>query len=156
MADREHPKTHVEDQDVDLPRKQPESPKHEGIDPLTESDTMYPRTNTKTDSEKLARKEETSAADTESEDKTAETVEDQNEVNAKANTPNDLLPETDKGNDNAAVEGDLKDEEAGVTNTSPSNKTTDDNAAEDVKAAEKKVSTSTPKSKASESKTSSR
>lgn len=43
MADVDHPKTHVENQkDVELPRKQPESPKHEGIDPLTESDTMYP------------------------------------------------------------------------------------------------------------------
>lgn len=42
MADRDHPKTHVEDQDLDGPRKQPLSPRHEGIDPLTESDTMYP------------------------------------------------------------------------------------------------------------------
>ena len=42
MADVDHPKTHVENQeDVTLPREQPESPKHEGIDPLTEGDTMY-------------------------------------------------------------------------------------------------------------------
>jgi len=55
MADAQHPKAHVEDQDdIDLPRVQPISPKHEGIDPLTESDTMYPRDNTKADSEKLS------------------------------------------------------------------------------------------------------
>lgn len=47
MADRKHPKTHVEDQDLDKPRKQPLSPQHEGIDPLTESDTMYPAENVK-------------------------------------------------------------------------------------------------------------
>lgn len=47
MADVDHPKTHVEDQDVKTPRVQPESPKDEGIDPLTESDTMYPRENVK-------------------------------------------------------------------------------------------------------------
>lgn len=46
MADREHPKTRVKDQDVDSLRKQPLSPQNEGIDPLTESDTMLPRENT--------------------------------------------------------------------------------------------------------------
>lgn len=60
MADVDHPKTHVEDQvekgDVTLPRKQPLSPQHEGIDPLTESDTMYPAENTKADSTKLSKK----------------------------------------------------------------------------------------------------
>lgn len=57
MADIDHPKTHVEDdKDVKLPRKQPESPKHEGIDPLTESDTMYPAENTKSESLKLEKK----------------------------------------------------------------------------------------------------
>lgn len=61
MADIDHPKTHVEDQDLDAPRTQPESPRHEGIDPLTEGDTMYPATETKADSEKLDRKEERAA-----------------------------------------------------------------------------------------------
>lgn len=57
MADRENPKTHVEDQDLKAPRKQPLSPQHEGIDPLTESDTMYPATDTKKDSTKLSKKQ---------------------------------------------------------------------------------------------------
>lgn len=57
MADRDHPRTHVEDQDLDGPRKQPLSPQHSGIDPLTESDTMYPAENVKQAGEKLAREE---------------------------------------------------------------------------------------------------
>lgn len=57
MADVDHPNTHVENQeDADLPRTQPESPKHSGIDPLTEGDTMYPSEDTKSESEKLAKK----------------------------------------------------------------------------------------------------
>lgn len=57
MADVDHPKTHVEDQDLEGgSRTQPESPHHEGIDPLTESDTMYPAEDTKSDSEKLSKK----------------------------------------------------------------------------------------------------
>lgn len=43
MADRENPNKHVEDQKLKGGvRKQPLSPIGEGIDPLTESDTMYP------------------------------------------------------------------------------------------------------------------
>lgn len=65
MADVDNPKTHVEnDSDAKLPRVQPESPRRtgnerfvEGIDPLTEGDTMYPSSDTKSDSEKLAKKE---------------------------------------------------------------------------------------------------
>jgi hypothetical protein len=57
MADRDHPKTHVEDQDLKEPRKQPLSPRREGIDPLTESDTMYPAENTKEIAEKFHKKE---------------------------------------------------------------------------------------------------
>lgn len=57
MADRDHPKTHVEDQDLDKPRKQPLSPLREGIDPLTESDTMYPAENVKEGAEKFHKKE---------------------------------------------------------------------------------------------------
>ena len=62
MADRKHPKTHVEDQDLDGLRKQPLSPLHEGIDPLTESDTMLPREDTKTESEKIAKKADAEVA----------------------------------------------------------------------------------------------
>ena len=61
MADVDHPKTHVEDQDIDLPRKQPESPKREGIDPLTESDTMYPAENVKENAARFNKKEEKAA-----------------------------------------------------------------------------------------------
>lgn len=57
MADRDHPKTHVEDQDLEAPRKQPLSPQHEGIDPLTESDTMYPAENVKDGAARFHKKE---------------------------------------------------------------------------------------------------
>lgn len=170
MADVDHPRTHVEDQDVDLPRKQPESPKREGIDPLTESDTMYPREDVKGNAARFNKREEkTAVEDREAEDaKVAETVADQQEVNAKASTPNALLPEEepktdeevakDDGKvetpttkqavekDNQPIEdGDLEDKETGTQNTSPSNKTTDETLQDEVKSAEKKVSTKTPK-----------
>lgn len=61
MADVDHPKTHVEDQNLTEPRVQPESPQREGIDPLTESDTMYPNHDTKAESEKLAKTDEKTA-----------------------------------------------------------------------------------------------
>ena len=70
MADRAHPKTHVEDQDIDGLRKQPLSPRHEGIDPLTESDTMLPREDTKSESEKIA-DENTSGASKPTESETS-------------------------------------------------------------------------------------
>lgn len=172
MADVDHPKTHVEDQDLESPRKQPESPKHEGIDPLTESDTMYPREDVKGNAEKLAKKENKAAEKSvgevsEADQKTADTVADQQELNARANTPNDLLPESDDkpadenergasdpessapakdaGDDNAEVRGDKTDKETGTENTSASNKTTPENSQDDVKASEKKVSSKTPK-----------
>jgi hypothetical protein len=64
MADVDHPKTHVEDQDdVKLPRKQPESPHREGIDPLTESDTMYPAEDVKGNAAKANKAEETEAGE---------------------------------------------------------------------------------------------
>ena len=68
MADRKHPKTHVEDQDIDGLRKQPLSPRHEGIDPLTESDTMLPREDTKSESEKIAKKADAEVAQENTED----------------------------------------------------------------------------------------
>lgn len=176
MADVDHPKTHVEDQDVDLPRKQPESPKHEGIDPLTESDTMYPAENTKDASARLNKREEAKAAEArendavESEQKVADDVAAQKELNARDNTPNDLLEKTEKTDeevakddgkvetqttkqaveaDNKQIEdGNLEDRETGTQNTSPSNKTDlGDNAMDDVKNAEKKVSSKTPRTK---------
>lgn len=177
MADVDHPKTHVEDQDVDLPRKQPESPKREGIDPLTESDTMYPRENVKANAARFNAKEEKAALEAraddgqdESEAKVSETVADQKELDAQANTPNALLPEdepkTDEevakddghvekktvkqavNEDNQPIEdGDLEDKETGTQNTSPSNKTTDETMQDEVKKAEKKVSSPTPKAK---------
>lgn len=99
MADVDHPKTHVEDQDVDLPRKQPESPQREGIDPLTESDTMYPRENVKSNAARFNKKEEARAVEEReaADAAVAETVADQQEVNAQANTPNSLLDNTDNG-----------------------------------------------------------
>ena len=105
MADVDNPKTHVEDQvergDIDLPRTQPESPHREGIDPLTEGDTMYPAEDTKSDSEKLDRKQEKKAAEeAESGEPTSspaeQTVADQEERDAKAATPNSNLPEEDR------------------------------------------------------------
>lgn len=171
MADVDHPKTHVEDQDVDLPRKQPESPKHEGIDPLTESDTLYPAENVQANAKRFNRKEEAAAVEArendsvESEDKVASDVEAQQELQARANTPNDLLPKSEEdqakddgrvetkttkeavAEDNAQIEsGDLEDKETGTQNTSPSNKTTPETLQDEVKQAEKKVSTKTPKS----------
>lgn len=104
MADRDHPKTHVEnDQDAELPRTQPDSPQHEGIDPLTESDTLYPREDTKAETEKLNAKEERDASKTaeagdnaEEIQKSDQAVADQEEVQAKAATPNANLPDEDK------------------------------------------------------------
>ena len=82
MADRKHPKTHVEDQDLDGLRKQPLSPLHEGIDPLTESDTMLPREDTKSESEKIAKKADAEVAQENQEDEAEveENVADQKAV----------------------------------------------------------------------------
>lgn len=182
MADVDNPKTHVEDQDVDLPRKQPESPHREGIDPLTESDTMYPAENVKANAARAQKREEKAALEAQenADDSDVDTtVADQEERNAQANTPNSLLDNTDNGGaaedsekvektdeevakddgkvetkttkqavaeDNKAIEdGDLEDKETGTQNTSPSNKTTDETLQDEVKAAEKKVSSKTPK-----------
>lgn len=105
---------------------QPKSPQHEGVDPLADGEKLYPRTDGRAESNKSDEK-----ADTASEKKTAQTVEDQNEVNAKANTPDDLLP-------------DSPEEQPPADN---------DHVAED---AEKFPESDTPKGKASGSKTSSR
>lgn len=134
MADVDHPKTHVEDQDIDLPRKQPESPKHEGIDPLTESDTMYPRENVQEGAAKFNKKEEklaTENAESEASEKDS-TVADQEARNARVNN-------------DAEVKSDKTDKETGTENTSASNKTTESTSQADVKAAEKSTASKTPK-----------
>lgn len=120
MADADHPKTHVEDQDVKLPRKQPESPKHEGIDPLTESDTMYPAEDVKGNAEKLAKKNEADAEErlesgepSEEEQAQADLVADQKAVDA------DTRSSVEKGAD-----GEAQEPETDKGNTSPANKTT--------------------------------
>lgn len=142
MADVDHPKTHVEDQaakgEVDLPRKQPKSPQHEGIDPLTESDTMYPRYDDKGDTEREAKAEEKEAVEnleagepaTDEDEASGQLLEDQQEVEAKANTPNDLLPESDgtgKLNDGEPTKPGEKVEaqepHTDKGNTSPANRT---------------------------------
>lgn len=144
MADIDHPKTHVEDQkDVELPRKQPLSPQNEGIDPLTESDTLYPRHDDKGDTIKADKAEESAALEAldnpdEAEPTPAEkTTKDQQEVAAKANTPDALLPASDKtaASDTAPGQADTATPDAGEQalpqephtdkgNTSPANKTT--------------------------------
>jgi hypothetical protein len=134
MADVDHPKTHVEDQDLEAPRKQPESPQHEGIDPLTESDTMYPAENTKDLSEKLSRKEEKRAAEANKTEasEVEETVADQKAVKAKENkVAKDTAEKESTGS------ADTTDHESGEENTSPSNKTVGEGASDEVKAAEK-------------------
>lgn len=82
MADRDHPKTRVEDQKLKEARDQPLSPQHEGIDPLTESDTMYPRENTKEASAELAenRDEEVAEENQTDEKEVEENVADQKAV----------------------------------------------------------------------------
>lgn len=120
MADADHPKTHVEDQDLSEPRVQPESPHREGIDPLTEGDTMYPKEDTKAESEKLAKSDDREAsklADAGENqpgiDETDQVAADQQEVDAKANTPNANLPDdaktetTDQKADEAKADGEV-------------------------------------------------
>lgn len=107
MADVDHPKTHVEEQvkngDVELPRKQPESPKHEGIDPLTESDTMYPAENVQAGAKKANAAEEKQAeknlddsVGTPENEVAREDLAAQNEQAAKEATPDSQLPDEDK------------------------------------------------------------
>ncbi len=110
MADVDHPKTHVEDQDLKEPRKQPESPQHEGIDPLTEGDTMYPKEDTKAEGAKLAKKQATAPRETQSDDAAEATTKDQEERNARANTPSEDQP-TD-GSDKPSEADTPKDEQA--------------------------------------------
>lgn len=75
---------------------QPKSPQHEGVDPLTTGERLYPRTKTKIESEKKTKELNEAPRDTASDDKVAKTVADQEELAAKANTPNELLPSEDE------------------------------------------------------------
>lgn len=64
---------------------QPKSPQHEGVDPLTTGETLHSRYDTKTEAEKLRRKEaEAKPASTE---KVEQTVSDQKKLNAEENAP---------------------------------------------------------------------
>lgn len=99
MADREHPKTHVEDQDLKGLRKQPLSPQHEGIDPLTESDTMLPRNEGGAKSEKTEAKEAQAAAD-----KQADTLQDQKHVESD-DRPADEVNEDKAADEATEAEG---------------------------------------------------
>lgn len=105
MADVDHPKTRVEDQELDGLRRQPESPHREGIDPLTESDTLLPAQDTKKESEKLAKKQEKEAA--EATEKQAQQVEE-NVDNQK------VVDEKEKADAKAKVDG-KKSTSAGTT-----------------------------------------
>lgn len=110
MADRDHPKTHVEDQKLKKVREQPLSPQNEGIDPLTESDTMYPAENVKEASEKL-RKEQAKASEGSATEATSDhrTLEDHTDV---TNQPSPEEPAS-SSNESADVDED-------ATNTSNS------------------------------------
>lgn len=138
MADADHPKTHIEDQEnVDLPRTQPESPHREGIDPLTESDTMYPAENTKDVSTKQTKRENSTEHVA---DNSAQTVADQtalatpgegNDVvsDSSEDTAEDDARRADSADDNVNADGKLpKDAQiankvgSDKGNTSPSNK----------------------------------
>lgn len=113
MADVDNPTTHVEDQNLSEPRVQPVSPQNEGIDPLTESDTMYPAEDTKTVSEERTQAtnnadhptssyEASQQAQTPAQDTT---LADQEARNAQANTasttPSDSAPTDGSGSANA-------------------------------------------------------
>lgn len=129
MADADNPKTHVENQNIDLPRKQPESPKHEGIDPLTESDTMYPREEVKSEADKLHRREYNAEPEPTEEEQAAEdTVADQearaaNPKNASEKRKADA--KTAGGQEPKSPAGDKPQKDSPETSrdTSPSNKT---------------------------------
>lgn len=68
---------------------QPESPKHEGVDPLTEGGTLYPREDTKTESEAQSEKDNAARTDEDvaASDRTEQTVADQTALKAEGQTP---------------------------------------------------------------------
>lgn len=126
MADVDHPKTHVEDQDIKLPRKQPESPHREGIDPLTESDTMYPAENVKSASERLANKENKEAEERAETDEVDEDLQAQADM-VQAQEERALDPAGAKENaetDDAGEKAEAQEPHTDAENTSPANKTT--------------------------------
>lgn len=136
MADVDNPKTHVEDQKLKGgTRTQPESPKHEGIDPLTESDTLYPHEETRADSEKLSQKLDGEAPDTSAADETVAGQANLGNSDEPKDTPSDSTAnhaESDKAaRDEAPANADGKlpkdsqkanHKASDKSNTSPSNK----------------------------------
>ncbi len=134
MADVDHPKTHVEDQEnVDLPRTQPESPHREGIDPLTESDTMYPAENTKDLSEKQTKKDNAKAYEAPASTVTPSTDSEEPARDEATASREDTLADderrADSADDNVNDDGKLPDDTkipnhvgSDKGNTSPSNK----------------------------------
>ena len=131
MADRDNPKKHVEDQDLKKPRKQPLSPQHEGIDPLTESDTMYPAENVKDGAARFHKKEaeapEGSGAD--KPDTDHRTLEDHTDPDKQpspespASESNEAAPKSEtEGTNNSNTDTDqdqLKADEELAANTEP-------------------------------------
>lgn len=138
MADVDHPKTHVEDdKDAKLPRKQPESPHHEGIDPLTESDTMYPAEDTKGASERAGRKEEKTAAeqidsgepddDTKAQEKMVTDQEERALHPADAKADETKPGQADDPTPDAGEKAEAQEPHTDKGNTSPANRTTSKN-----------------------------
>lgn len=137
MADVDHPKTHVEDdEDVKLPRKQPESPHREGIDPLTESDTMYPAEDVKGASQRAGNKEEKEATEqldsgelSEEDQKQADMVQDQEEravdpAGAKEKADETQPGQADDPTPDAGEKAEAQEPHTDAGNTSPANRTT--------------------------------
>lgn len=98
MADREHPKVHAR---AGEKRKQPLSPQHEGIDPLTEADTLYPRDGAKSDEKKTTKKavaKDTSEADEQdtTDQKSADTLQDQKHIEADTRTAEEVNADSDE------------------------------------------------------------
>lgn len=63
-------------------KEQPKSPKYEGVDPLADGDHLHDRENTKAESEALTEKLNNTAPESDN-----TTVDEQEERNAEANTP---------------------------------------------------------------------
>jgi hypothetical protein len=162
MADRDHPKTHVEDQKLKGVRKQPLSPQNEGIDPLAESDTLLPRDDTKADSEKLEQKTEKAAVDKLEGKTSKKAVSDKSD--GEDSTPEPSLPEPTPeqppvDNDHVAEGAEQFDEDA-LAGENLSGKEDDAEPEAPVEDADSLPETpnvvDTPKGKASGSSTSSR
>lgn len=131
MADRKHPDTHVEDQNVKGVRKQPLSPIGEGIDPLTESDTMHSAEDTTKDVEKdnLTLEEHTDPTNQPSPEQPASPVNKPADADKTEKTADEKLAEDTKpgkADDPTPDAGEKKEDQEPHTdaeNTSPANRT---------------------------------